>query len=309
MLLRAATAADVTHLCALWAAAGVGGGGVTDRAEIVERLKRDPALFVVAEDRGTIIGSVMGCYDGHRGWLKRVAVAPDRQGSGLGRLLVEETERRFVGLGITKLRLSVAESNDRGLAFWAHMGYRDSPELRYHERTLLAGDELGTARPWADRWPDDWSARLAGDDCPMCASLGQDHPSSRLVATGRVSDVRLERNTRFPGYCIVIWNGRHVAEPSDLDPASVGRYWSEVMAVGRSVRETFRPVKVNYLTLGNTVPHLHTHVVPRTVDDPAAGGPIPWELVHAEIPIADDDFEEAARRLGPAVRIALEEAS
>ena len=37
----------------------------------------------------------------------------------------------------------------------------------------------------------------------------------------------------------------------------------------------FEPVKVNYETLGNALPHLHTHVMPRYADDPKPGWPFP----------------------------------
>jgi diadenosine tetraphosphate (Ap4A) HIT family hydrolase len=50
------------------------------------------------------------------------------------------------------------------------------------------------------------------------------------------------------------------------------------------VQALFDPVKLNYLTLGNTVPHLHTHVLPRYRDDPAPGGPIAWEQIFSPEP-------------------------
>jgi diadenosine tetraphosphate (Ap4A) HIT family hydrolase len=45
------------------------------------------------------------------------------------------------------------------------------------------------------------------------------------------------------------------------------------------VTAAFKPVKVNYFTLGNTVPHLHTHIVPRYAGDAAPGGPLRWDQV------------------------------
>ena len=133
----------------------------------------------------------------------------------------------------------------------------------------------------ADRsWPDDWNDRMAGRGCPLCAALGQgDNDYCVHVFTGEFAEVNLERRTRLPGYCIVVWRHGHVAEPTDLDPRQACGYWQDVLAVGRAVRAQFDPVKMNYLTLGNTVPHLHTHVVPRYRDDPAPGGPIEWAQI------------------------------
>ena len=95
MEVRPATDADTEALVKLWTTTGLGSEPDEDAAEITERLRRDPELFVVAVEDGRIVASVMGCYDGHRGFLKRVAVTPEHQGTGVGRLIVEEVERRL----------------------------------------------------------------------------------------------------------------------------------------------------------------------------------------------------------------------
>ena len=48
-----------------------------------------------------------------------------------------------------------------------------------------------------------------------------------------------------------------------------------MLTVARALTSFYRPLKMNYQTLGNTVPHLHTHLLPRFVDDPAPGRPFP----------------------------------
>ena len=63
------------------------------------------------------------------------------------------------------------------------------------------------------------------------------------------------------------------------------------------MRARFDPVKLNYLTLGNTVPHLHTHVLPRYLDDPAPGGPIPWEEIFSAEPVPDAELQRQASDL------------
>jgi len=72
-------------------------------------------------------------------------------------------------------------------------------------------------------WPDDWNERMAGRGCPMCATLGQgDNDYGVNVFAGEFAEVRLERRTRLPGYCVVVWRRGHVAEPTDLDPPQAG---------------------------------------------------------------------------------------
>jgi diadenosine tetraphosphate (Ap4A) HIT family hydrolase len=76
-----------------------------------------------------------------------------------------------------------------------------------------------------------------------------------------------------------------------------GQYWAEVVAAGRAVRALFDPVKMNYMTLGNTVPHLHTHVLPRYRDDPAPGGPIAWQEIFSLNPVPDAELHHQAADL------------
>jgi diadenosine tetraphosphate (Ap4A) HIT family hydrolase len=148
------------------------------------------------------------------------------------------------------------------------------------------------------QWPADWDERMAGRGCHMCAALGHgDNDYWVSVYTGEFAEVNLERRTRLPGYCLVVWRHEHVAEPSDLGPREAGGYWQEVLAVGRAIRARFDPVKVNYLTLGNHTPHLHTHVLPRYRDDPAPGGPIEWAQIFSATPVPDAELHRQAASL------------
>ena len=124
-------------------------------------------------------------------------------------------------------------------------------------------------------WPADWSERMRGKDCAMCADAGADvaHGSSRVFA-GRVSDAYLVRNdVGQRGYCVVIWRGRHVADPTELTAEEARTYFDEVLRVARAVERIFTPIKMNLEMLGNSLPHLHTHVVPRHLDDGEPGHP------------------------------------
>ena len=67
-----------------------------------------------------------------------------------------------------------------------------------------------------------------------------------------------------------------MVEPTELTEAEAEVYGREVLRVGRALEAVLAPVKLNYDLLGNTVPHLHTHVVPRYADDPRPGWPFPF---------------------------------
>lgn len=96
------------------------------------------------------------------------------------------------------------------------------------------------------------------------------------ILAGEFCDAILQRSAIQRGYTVVIWRGRHVVEPTELSDEEASAFWRETLRVGRALKQRFEPVKVNYETLGNTLPHLHTHVMPRYAEDPRPGRPFPY---------------------------------
>ncbi len=109
----------------------------------------------------------------------------------------------------------------------------------------------------------------------MCApSDPGPSPFGLRVYEGRWADAFLGRYPVRPGYAYVVWKGRHVAEPTELSAEEAAGFWAEVARVAAAVERSARPAKMNWLHLGNGVPHLHVHLVARPLDDPSAGGPL-----------------------------------
>ncbi|MCF8177387.1 MAG: HIT family protein [Sulfuritalea sp.] len=77
----------------------------------------------------------------------------------------------------------------------------------------------------------------------------------------------------FPGFCRVIWRD-HVAEMSMLTQSNARHVMDVVLATERAVRRAVQPDKINLASLGNLVPHLHWHVIPRWTDDSHYPAPI-----------------------------------
>ena len=126
-------------------------------------------------------------------------------------------------------------------------------------------------------WPESFYALRRGEGCPMCAQGRPDEvPSGTRIHAGDCSDAYLQRADVQRGYTVVVWRGRHVAEPTELTEEEASAYWLEVLRVGRALERYLEPVKLNYDVLGNSLPHLHTHVVPRFADDPRPGWPFPF---------------------------------
>jgi ribosomal protein S18 acetylase RimI-like enzyme len=86
------------------------------------KLERDPELFIVAVDGQDIIGSVIGGYDGRRGIVYHLAVAPEYRRKRVARMLMELLEERLRALGCYKYYLLVTRENEGALAFYESIG-------------------------------------------------------------------------------------------------------------------------------------------------------------------------------------------
>jgi ribosomal protein S18 acetylase RimI-like enzyme len=102
-----------------------------DDAGLARFTARNPGLSVVAEDGSRIVGSVLGAWDGRRGWLYHLAVAPSHQRQGLGSELVRLVEGRMRDLGCPRVLVMVEAANEEALRFWTTLGYerRDTMQL------------------------------------------------------------------------------------------------------------------------------------------------------------------------------------
>ncbi|MDM7914726.1 MAG: GNAT family N-acetyltransferase [Candidatus Eisenbacteria bacterium] len=115
---------------ALWEACeGAIGLGRSDTPEEIEKMRRfDPGLFLVAAgEGGTIAGTVIGGFDGRRGHVYHLAVAPDSRRSGLGRRLMAEIERRLVARGAIRAHLMVMPGNEQAIRFYESIGWSVLP--------------------------------------------------------------------------------------------------------------------------------------------------------------------------------------
>jgi diadenosine tetraphosphate (Ap4A) HIT family hydrolase len=106
----------------------------------------------------------------------------------------------------------------------------------------------------------------------------------QLIWRGDDCRVILVNDPDLPGFCRVIWN-RHVAEMTDLSYGEREHLMTLVFAVEEAIRHVMHPDKVNVASLGNMVPHLHWHVIPRYKDDAFHPGSV-WSQRTQETPAA-----------------------
>ncbi len=123
--MREFTLGDYDAIYQLWSNAGPGIGlGRSDtREEIAKKLQRDPDLFLVAESDGKIIATVIGGFDGRRGIVYHLAVEQAYRGSGIGKLMMEEIERRLTAKGCLRSYLLVKREAADVQGFYRDIGW------------------------------------------------------------------------------------------------------------------------------------------------------------------------------------------
>lgn len=114
-----------------------------------------------------------------------------------------------------------------------------------------------------------WRGLVDGSRCPICL---RGKPSD-VLAELSASWVTGGRAAPLPGYVAIV-SKRHVIEPFELSVQEQMPFWQDAMRAARALVGLFKPIKMNYEIHGNTVPHLHMHLYPRTMDDPFADRPI-----------------------------------
>jgi ribosomal protein S18 acetylase RimI-like enzyme len=128
--------ADEDAVVALWEACGLVRPWNDPRRDIARKLTVQPELFLVAVDRGAVVGAGMAGFDGHRGWVNYLAVAPGRRQSGIGAALMRAFEERLLALGCPKVNLQVRAGNDDVVAFYARLGYTEDAVVSLGKRLI-----------------------------------------------------------------------------------------------------------------------------------------------------------------------------
>ncbi|BCT74545.1 GNAT family acetyltransferase [Sinomonas cyclohexanicum] len=137
MILRTFSEADREAVIGLWHEVGLTRPWNDPGADIDRAAGTWPDLFVVAERDAAVVGTAMAGYDGHRGWVYYLAVAPHSQRQGIGRALLAEAEARLTSLGCPKAMLMVRRGNESAHGFYGSLGY-SVDEVETFGKRLLA---------------------------------------------------------------------------------------------------------------------------------------------------------------------------
>jgi diadenosine tetraphosphate (Ap4A) HIT family hydrolase len=127
--------------------------------------------------------------------------------------------------------------------------------------------------------------RKAGVGCPMCP----DSAGSDVVAELDSGRVHLQNDADYRGYCILIFR-RHAVELHELTAAERTQWIEDIARIGRALSELCQPAKLNIAMLGNLVPHLHCHIMPRYPEDPEWGHPPVFRTPSDRRALSSDEY-------------------
>ena len=136
MKIRAFQPADESAVVALWRECELTRPWNDPRKDIARKLAVQAELFLVGVVDHAVMASVMAGYEGHRGWMNYLAVAPRYRGRGYGRALVEHVERLLLERGCPKVGLLVRNTNREAAQFYRRLGYAQDESISLGKRLI-----------------------------------------------------------------------------------------------------------------------------------------------------------------------------
>ncbi|WP_180056249.1 MULTISPECIES: GNAT family acetyltransferase [unclassified Acinetobacter] len=122
-IIRPYLESDLDDVIALWELCGLTRPWNNPEIDIFRKLAQRDQLFLLAVKDNQLIATVMGGYDGHRGWVNYLAVHPNFQRNGVATALVQQLEKRLIALGCPKLQLLIRKNNIDVQSFYEQLGY------------------------------------------------------------------------------------------------------------------------------------------------------------------------------------------
>jgi ribosomal protein S18 acetylase RimI-like enzyme len=113
----------------IWTKAGINIGSSDTKEEIEKMRKRNPDLVLIGKIDQKVIAVVLGGYDGRRGYVHHLAVDPDYQKKGYGKILMDELILRFKKMGVHKIHLFIEKYNISVFNFYENLGWQIREDL------------------------------------------------------------------------------------------------------------------------------------------------------------------------------------
>jgi diadenosine tetraphosphate (Ap4A) HIT family hydrolase len=144
-----------------------------------------------------------------------------------------------------------------------------------------------------------WREWEAGSTCPLCAPRPASSDEWERVRALSTSSLYLSRNQTYRGHAILILDLRHATRADQLTRPEWLSFCDDLHVAQHAIEATVRPDHMNIASLGNVVPHLHWHVIPRYQHDPRWGDPI-WPTDLATMPnvrLPEAEFNDLVKEI------------
>ncbi len=135
-IIRPYLESDLDDVIALWELCGLTRPWNNPEIDIFRKLAQRDQLFLLAVKDNQLIATVMGGYDGHRGWVNYLAVHPNFQRNGVATALVQQLEKRLIALGCPKLQLLIRKDNIDVQSFYEQLGYDEIDAICLGKRLI-----------------------------------------------------------------------------------------------------------------------------------------------------------------------------
>jgi ribosomal protein S18 acetylase RimI-like enzyme len=135
MQIRDFTEADFAATTALWTQCGLHPSSTETPASLAGVARLNPGLFLLGFEGGNLVATVLASWEGRRGWINRLAVAPSHRGRGLGREMLALAETRLAARGCHKVNLHVAPDNAGVQDYYEKCGFAEK-KLIFMEKFL-----------------------------------------------------------------------------------------------------------------------------------------------------------------------------
>lgn len=137
MQIRSFKESDEPQVIALWHACGLLRSSNNPHADIARKLTVQREWFLVGCDGATVIATAMAGFDGHRGWINYLAVAPYHRLQGHATAMMRHVEALLSAVGCPKLNLQVRAGNNDAIAFYQSLDYLQDDVVSYGKRLAV----------------------------------------------------------------------------------------------------------------------------------------------------------------------------
>jgi diadenosine tetraphosphate (Ap4A) HIT family hydrolase len=146
-----------------------------------------------------------------------------------------------------------------------------------------------------------WDEMTRGVGCPFCGERASADEYKIEIAKFGVSTLYLKRDQSYPGFCLLIYDRRHVNGLEELEPDEHATAMHDLHRAARAIRAVVQPDQMNYASLGNGIPHLHWHIIPRFKTEAKWGRPH-WTTEPGDAPrvrhfLSDTEYHDTIDRI------------